>query len=142
MILRPPSSTPPDTLFPYTSLFRSYVAEPFLGHGQAGRGDVVYDVEEIAVAPDLADPAFVLEFDPMSQRLEIGQDAGRIARHPGLFQGAGTSGRIRSEEHTTELQSLMRTSYAVFCLKKKKEKNIQIIKTTKKRIQKDNNLTS
>src|SRR3546814_8726370 len=80
MILRPPSSTPPDTLFPYTSLFRSYVAEPFLGHGQAGRGDVVYDVEEIAVAPDLADPAFVLEFDPMSQRLEIGQDAGRIAR--------------------------------------------------------------
>src|SRR3546814_10122387 len=100
MILRPPSSTPPDTLFPYTSLFRSYVAEPFLGHGQAGRGDVVYDVEEIAVAPDLADPAFVLEFDPMSQRLEIGQD--------------------RSEEHTSELQSLMRKPYAVFCLKKKK----------------------
>src|SRR3546814_13623181 len=80
MILRPPSSTPPDTLFPYTSLFRSYVAEPFLGHGQAGRGDVVYDVEGIAVAPDLADPAFVLEFDPMSKRLEIGRDAGRITR--------------------------------------------------------------
>src|SRR3546814_7203546 len=76
MIRRPPRSTRTDTLFPYTTLFRS------LGARQ---------VELLAAAPTMDE-----------------QDAGHLVL-----------GRQRSEEHTSELQSLMRISYAVFCLKKK-----------------------
>src|SRR3546814_10072652 len=80
MIPRPPRSTRTDTLFPYTTLFRSLVARP----RAFGIGDGVPD--------DRTD---------------------RIV-------GAVHAGRgDRSEEHTSELQSLMRISYAVFCLKKK-----------------------
>src|SRR3546814_2592349 len=88
MIRRPPRSTRTDTLFPYTTLFRSLV----LG-GQGGRRHV--GDHEARVEPRL--------------------------RHQEGRQGA--HGRIgqRSEEHTSELQSLMRISYAVFCLKKKKQ---------------------
>src|SRR3546814_5763563 len=84
MIRRPPRSTRTDTLFPYTTLFRS---RPRQG-GRAAR----------------------------RRRLE------RAARrHPPQRQGRAAAARIhdRSEEHTSELQSLMRISYAVFCLKKK-----------------------
>src|SRR3546814_10669446 len=82
MILRPPRSTRTDTLFPYSTLFRS---EPDrLRADQDALG--VEAVEQVVeAAPLLADP-----------------------------------GRRRSEEHTSELQSLMRNSYAVFCLKKTK----------------------
>src|SRR3546814_21025576 len=76
MIRRPPRSTRTDTLFPYTTLFRS----------QPDRGP-----------EDLLRPA-------------------SSAWHPGL---AAQQHGMRSEEHTSELQSLIRTSYAVFCLKKK-----------------------
>src|SRR3546814_6079378 len=93
MIRRPPRSTRTDTLFPYTTLFRSGV----------GGGYVE------------ADETF-------------------IGREPGIEKGKGgykhkmkvlslldrETGVRRSEEHTSELQSLMRISYAVFCLKKKK----------------------
>src|SRR3546814_8587853 len=82
MIRRPPRSTRTDTLFPYTTLFRSEVM------GQS-------------LSPYAAKPAFGTGV-PVEQR--------RVA------SGAGG----RSEEHTSELQSLMRISYAVFCLKKKK----------------------
>src|SRR3546814_5744409 len=81
MIRRPPRSTRTDTLFPYTTLFRS------LGHGHhlvERRGDQ-------ARKPDHVGIIFVRGFED-----------------------------LRSEEHTSELQSLMRISYAVFCLKKKK----------------------
>src|SRR3546814_6240017 len=83
MIRRPPRSTRTDTLFPYTTLFRS-------------------DVQ--LVAPALHHPAQVQvgDLDPQPAALHEVQVA------------AG-----RSEEHTSELQSLMRISYAVFCLKKK-----------------------
>src|SRR3546814_1324918 len=81
MIRRPPRSTRTDTLFPYTTLFRSH------------------QFREI-----------VLVHRPC--RLGGGRD-GR-----GAGRGAGNR-RHRSEEHTSELQSLMRISYAVFCLKKK-----------------------
>src|SRR3546814_13223091 len=82
MIRRPPRSTRTDTLFPYTTLFRSCISHI------CGRW----------------------------QRLAI------AARIPECRQGAPAEnrGRARSEEHTSELQSLMRISYAVFCLKKKK----------------------
>src|SRR3546814_18554863 len=78
MIRRPPRSTRTDTLFPYTTLFRS---------GRVGQGR------------------------------RDRRHGGGARRQPqaGLCAGAGT----RSEEHTSELQSLMRISYAVFCLKKK-----------------------
>src|SRR3546814_2881281 len=91
MIRRPPRSTRTDTLFPYTTLFRSRVrhaADPVLL-----AGDVIMPRRVAAPPPDPARSA------------------------------AGTAGgrtHARSEEHTSELQSLMRISYAVFCLKKKK----------------------
>src|SRR3546814_5049500 len=90
MIRRPPRSTRTDTLFPYTTLFRSPL------------------------------PACVMRHHPRigGRRSNVGcldRDRG-IARQP--------MGPVRSEEHTSELQSLMRISYAVFCLKKKKN-NIQ-----------------
>src|SRR3546814_2034884 len=98
MIRRPPRSTRTDTLFPYTTLFRSpAVTEP----GGAQRGDRRTD----------AHPAQrLLDRDAQRRRLPVGPD---------LYDGSGV--RRRSEEHTSELQSLMRISYAVFCLKKKKK---------------------
>src|SRR3546814_5082854 len=90
LIRRPPRSTPTDTLFPYTTLFRS----PLLG-----RRDLRRQADEREGQPGHL-PARHVNVSAPSRR--------RDAR------------RWRSEEHTSELQSLMRTSYAVFCLKKKK----------------------
>src|SRR3546814_11429667 len=99
MIRRPPRSTRTDTLFPYTTLFRS------------------------AAAPSR----------PRS-RGPCRRSPCRISSRRRVLRGsAPTAVRPirRSEEHTSELQSLMRISYAVFCLKKKKEYNyIQLIKTS------------
>src|SRR3546814_8710787 len=99
MIRRPPRSTRTDTLFPYTTLFRS-VEE---GVGVADR------------AEDGRQPVDGIEGARQQRHRpdhEIGDGGGN--RH-GIAGGAGK----RSEEHTSELQSLMRISYAVFCLKKK-----------------------
>src|SRR3546814_1774515 len=117
MLQRPPRSTRTDTLFPYTTLFRSIVA---LAH----------------------------ECD-REQAWSAGQDSSRLAapliltlRGPGTRSGSGNRALptqivalahvwreahvhaepVRSEEHTSELQSLMRISYAVFCLKKTRTK--------------------
>src|SRR3546814_9085451 len=94
MIRRPPRSTRTDTLFPYTTLFRSLAlagvrvgAEALLGQPGAGHAVLERSV------------------------------------------GKGLLALCRSEEHTSELQSLMRISYAVFCLKKKKVKQNLTIKT-------------
>src|SRR3546814_8493432 len=78
---RPPRSTRTDTLFPYTTLFRSLSGQKRGNHDQ-----------------------------PICEK-----GAGRACR-----RDAAGRGLLRSEEHTSELQSLMRISYAVFCLKKKK----------------------
>src|SRR3546814_4287677 len=94
MILRPPRSTRTATLFPYTTLFRS------LSH-----------LVGAMYALDGTTPRF-LNIWPYASL----NDRSRI-RGEAVAQG------IRSEEHTSELQSLMRISYAVFCLKKKKEKH-------------------
>src|SRR3546814_4518242 len=92
MIRRPPISTRTDTLFPYTTLFRSGDAR--LGHFEQSAADAV------AVA---------------NAHLLVGQAVdGEVL--PELAMGE----IVRSEEHTSELQSLMRISYAVFCLKKKR----------------------
>src|SRR3546814_1262086 len=105
MVRRPPRSTRTDTLFPYTTLFRSLPR-----HLEDGAR---------RPAPRL----------PRHQRpaRRLGRHvAGRRSRRQGERQGGedalphqGAAGR--SEEHTSELQSLMRISYAVFCLKKKKK---------------------
>src|SRR3546814_6611156 len=108
MIRRPPRSTRTDTLFPYTSLFRSWQAN--LGPGGT------------------ADRRRHQRRDETSRRRPFAERAPIHARHEGFERRRRTArkmdvGRIawRSEEHTSELQSLMRISYAVFCLKKKKQ---------------------
>src|SRR3546814_3943183 len=104
MIRRPPRSTRTDTLCPYTTLFRSVLE----GIARA-KQDVLDRGAEFPVLPLLlhGDAAFA------------GQ--GVVAETP-LLTRWFTRRRVnqRSEEHTSELQSLMRISYAVFCLKKKK----------------------
>src|SRR3546814_2929001 len=102
MIRRPPRSTRTDTLFPYTTLFRSPIGERIYSALPAHRRD---SLETSGPEPMQANPGI--------QR--------RCARRFGDL--APKQGTHRSEEHTSELQSLMRISYAVFCLKKKK-KNI------------------
>src|SRR3546814_7350897 len=84
MIRRPPRSTRTDTLFPYTTLFRSRACSA-----------------SASVRVDLPASGWL-----MTAKVRRGRESG-----------------TRSEEHTSELQSLMRISYAVFCLKKKKRKN-------------------
>src|SRR3546814_947431 len=128
MIRRPPRSTRTDTLFPYTTLFRSvrdalhdrYGGHPGLAWRDDGDGPNPYpgllawadrivcsadSVNMVSEACATRAPVFV--FEP-----------GRVTGRPRRFLDA----LLRSEEHTSELQSLMRHSYAVFCLKKKKYK--------------------
>src|SRR3546814_1484764 len=102
MIRLPPRSTRTDTLFPYTTLFRS---------GDRRRG--------------------------MGEWARPRRAASRARRQAGAYRGGADRNRRgltaqrqdrRSEEHTSELQSLMRISYAVFCLKKKK---IEVYNTTR-----------
>src|SRR3546814_16688944 len=87
MIRRPPRSTRTDTLFPYTTLFRSTISNGW----------------RMSTAKCFLKPAMArknLDVRTYAQATRV----------------------LRSEEHTSELQSLMRISYAVFCLKKKKDK--------------------
>src|SRR3546814_8517280 len=91
MIRRPPRSTRTDTLFPYTTLFRSARLEPAIG-----------------VHPELIRPQVPLCEPHQRDHLRL----------------------VRSEEHTSELQSLMRISYAVFCLKKKNKQQTNTLVTS------------
>src|SRR3546814_1653990 len=106
MIRRPPRSTRTDTLFPYTTLFRSTVAT-LITHGY----DTVYALPGV-------------HNDHLFDAFQRAGDALRVV-HTRHEQGAAYmalgAALARSEEHTSELQSLMRISYAVFCLKKKKK---------------------
>src|SRR3546814_9023351 len=114
---RPPISTRTDTLFPDTTLFRSV-------HGIERIADVV-----VVVALDdvgrRADAAVDIDGGAAAKVIpDRLADAEQLRAVDGL--GAGRThfarGQVRSEEHTSELQSLMRNSYAVFCLKKKKNR--------------------
>src|SRR3546814_8240898 len=110
MLRRPPRSTPPDPLFPYTTLFRS--PEPL-----AQIGD--FDVDEVRVGlVRAALRAVIYPNRRHAQRLGRFQVAGHVLdeQRPRRIDAETVD---RSEEHTSELQSLMRISYAVFCLKKK-----------------------
>src|SRR3546814_4676199 len=112
MIRRPPRSTRTDTLFPYTTLFRSVpgadgVAEPGTDRGHATRRGA-------AAAPGTA-----ARRDPRALAGDAAAGADCRPRTLPRRPPARVFRRHKSEEHTSELQSLMRISYAVFCLKKK-----------------------
>src|SRR3546814_9455330 len=102
MIRRPPRSTRTDTLFPYTTLFRSTVQRygTFKANSMPTRIYRRLSIEELTGS---VQPVDRFDLDPVTYKSR-----------------SRLRGNIRSEEHTSELQSLMRISYAVFCLKKKK----------------------
>src|SRR3546814_7196434 len=105
MIRRPPRSTRTDTLFPYTARFRSLPA-------RIGRPAAL-------LARGAAHVARAGRLPVRCPRIHDGRPPGAgAACHAGLRPRRAA---VRSEEHTSELQSLMRISYAVFCLKKKKK---------------------
>src|SRR3546814_9035040 len=111
MIRRPPRSTRTDTLFPYTTLFRSpqgYGCGVRRGRHHRPPTQAHHYGDTDRPAPRGSDPPGC-SLDPLSH------DGGQATRG----EGSGAV-QLRSEEHTSELQSLMRISYAVFCLKKKK----------------------
>src|SRR3546814_6569758 len=122
MIRRPPRSTRTDPLFPYTTLFRSRVAAIEM----RVRLDSHRLIEEFMIAANVA-AAKELERlrQPCMYRVHDKPDPVRLAALAEVLRGLGlrfNASQVRSEEHTSELQSLMRISYAVFCLKKKIEK--------------------
>src|SRR3546814_5343312 len=109
MIPRPPRSTRTDTLFPYTTLFRSEAAVAGAAPGAGSMtasflGDDYLEIRGLTV-----------DFDGFKavQGVDVTFMEGRLH----FLIGPNGAGK-RSEEHTSELQSLMRISYAVFCLKK------------------------
>src|SRR3546814_3667434 len=115
MIRRPPRSTRTDTLFPYTTLFRSNLASPM----RQANGQWRPDMRGLGV--------LTLNHQVIGNTL-FKEVSGTSFAAPYITHLAG---RLRSEEHTSELQSLMRISYAVFCLKKKNTyKNIRQIRNS------------
>src|SRR3546814_2562556 len=113
MIRRPPRSTRTDTLFPYTTLFRSPGA-----HGTSsilGRSHHRSPIPN----PPLRQPT-------RRRTLPLAHLPRLVTHH------APSKSYLRSEEHTSELQSLMRISYAVFCLKKKKAQKYTQTKSLKR----------
>src|SRR3546814_3150206 len=130
MIRRPPRSTRTDTLFPYTALLRSTPpAGPgaVADNGRTDRSDGKWRSNIFADASCLgrcsahcARGGAPWWITPQSNalRLPYSQPEGAVARQKRRRSARGAGGR--SEEHTSELQSLMRISYAVCCLKKKK----------------------
>src|SRR3546814_2293083 len=94
MIRRPPRSTRTDTLFPYTTLFRSRMPQ--------------------------RQSEVLIQFKPVPHNIFARVGAGKLDANC-MIINLQPEENIRSEEHTSELQSLMRISYAVFCLKKKKK---------------------
>src|SRR3546814_3216099 len=105
MIRRPPISTRTDPLFPYTTLFRSHRSPTPLDQVRSRDGRGVPDAGQVHVQHGLP------------HRFRHGQSP-----VGGRDTSCSADDVERSEEHTSELQSLMRISYAVFCLKKKKKK--------------------
>src|SRR3546814_3197768 len=142
MLRRPPRSTRTDTLFPYTTLFRS-VKSPdcFCGWDRLANDGLPDKRRVYSLAADPQNPSTL--YAGLRAGVFKTADGGKswrqvsnevsdaiVAVHPGLtniIYAAGDDGSLvlsedggeRSEEHTSELQSLMRTSYAVFCLKNK-----------------------
>src|SRR3546814_13488699 len=129
MIPRPPRSTRTDTLFPYTTLFRSRLQGLSQSNDArivAGEGCCEFAQhalrETVQTVP--ADAAKEGEYNPTGRAPPVAER--RTIKHGGREIESAIDIELledvrRSEEHTSELQSLMRNSYAVFCLKKKKK---------------------
>src|SRR3546814_8210887 len=121
MIRRPPRSTRTDTLFPYTTLFRSPGKRMANSPSSRNHGttDSALGRARRCAGVDGRGPGRASAVDAADDRICLWGDGGR-----------------RSEEHTSELQSLMRISYAVFCLKKKKQHSqaTTTIMTTQKKL--------
>src|SRR3546814_6879106 len=111
MLRRPPRSTRTDTLFPYTTLFRSVILgqDPYHAVGQAH--GLCFSVQPRVRPP----PSLVNIYKELQSELGIAPP-----RHGFLEPWARQGVLLRTEAHTSEIQSLMRMSYAVFCLKKKR----------------------
>src|SRR3546814_4412306 len=127
MIRRPPRSTRTDTLFPYTTLFRS---NPSV---LVAAGLVAKKANEKGMKPK---PWVKTSLAPGSQVVTDYLAKAGLQEHLDAI-GFNLVGYGRSEEHTSEFQSLMRISYAVFCLKKKKVQNQQTSYNTQHKINKD-----
>src|SRR3546814_5320268 len=135
MIRRPPRSTRTDTLLPYTTLFRSEGVQFFEDREAVPPQRRAADDEgREAVGPGQQRVSGEQAAERMTEQDAIAARGLRIARRDLGLQRFGEEGQEgvgaaallaadRSEEHTSELQSLMRISYAVFCLKKKKTHN-------------------
>src|SRR3546814_2974077 len=132
MIRRPPRSTRTDTLFPYTTLFRSDRrddddTEDTRANDFGTRGS--HQPEPLFPVKESAEPLLLLSqpsqavFDNNHRSIDDEAEIECAQAHE-VGGGSCRQHARRSEEHTSELQSLMRISYAVFCLKKKKPKNI------------------
>src|SRR3546814_9092459 len=112
MVRPPPRSTLTDTLFPYTSLFRSPLPRDCVIFGEISLSGAIRPVSQMEArlkeAEKLGFKRAILPSSAARQRPATGLELSEVSD--------------RSEEHTSELQSLMRNSYAVFCLKKKNNK--------------------
>src|SRR3546814_1508805 len=118
MIRRPPRSTRTDTLFPYTTLFRSDLSLD---------GERMKNLTFIAAAFALSiAPAMAQEAPQISKRAAIySADGTKIGRAEKITQGAdGKPESVRSEEHTSDIQSLLSISYADLCLQITHQKSI------------------
>src|SRR3546814_1570108 len=149
MIRLPPRSTRTDTLFPYTTLFRSANGRARIAVRDqrferiAVEACIAFDINAVGACRQRAKDAAL---GGGQRGIEIGHEAmigtdryrgsrpymerallAAVAPKGRSYNGRATTGDKRSEEHTSELQSLMRISYAVFCLKKKNKE--QIIRT-------------
>src|SRR3546814_5696650 len=119
MIRRPPRSTRTDTLFPYTTLFRSHGSRRF---ARLRKSSILWQLVRRTLSPvrpeRVEGPSFGLAY---AGKTGPSTSAGRaVTAKP---RCPSTAPAPRSEEHTSELQSLMRISYAVFCLKKNTNTN-------------------
>src|SRR3546814_3081064 len=110
MIRRPPRSTRTDTLFPYTTLFRS----------AKERLSAAEETEVAAALPGYRSP---IRLTRAELETLIAEPLAGVLSALDMLLHRNNIGWDRSEEHTSELQSLMRISYAVFCLKKKNKKS-------------------
>src|SRR3546814_2777423 len=118
MIRRPPRSTRTDTLFPYTTLFRSKLSSMSYRESECPIFNLHSPARRNATRHAMP------KRKPCFEQLLTSSTSAVFTRR--------RSTTSRSEEHTSELQSLMRTSYAVFCLKKKKDKYTTITYPTYK----------
>src|SRR3546814_4381105 len=116
---RPPRSTLPYTLFPYTTLFRSVVGAWSSMAWDSARGDLIFWGGGHANYP--GNEIYLWHSSTLEwERASLPSEVVKVA--DARFEAIDG---YRSEEHTSELQSLMRISYAVFCLKKTNKTNIQ-----------------